>query len=43
MTAFTGAAKYKTTVLRDYQFDEQLQKPVEFENLRSVLQRFLGS
>jgi EAL domain-containing protein (putative c-di-GMP-specific phosphodiesterase class I)/CheY-like chemotaxis protein len=43
MTAFTGAAKYKTTVLREYQFDEQLQKPVEYEKLRSVLQRFLGN
>ena len=42
MTAFTGAAKYKTTVLREYQFDEHLQKPVEYERLRSVLQRFLG-
>jgi diguanylate cyclase (GGDEF)-like protein len=42
MTAFTGAAKYKTTVLREYQFDEHLQKPVEYERLRSVLRRFLG-
>ena len=42
MTAFTGAAKYKSSVLREYQFDDQLQKPVEYERLVTVLRRFLG-
>ncbi len=42
MTAFTGAAKYKSSVLREYQFDEHLQKPVEYDRLVSVLRRFLG-
>jgi diguanylate cyclase (GGDEF)-like protein len=42
MTAFTGASKYKSNVLREYQFDDQLQKPVEFEKLRTTLQRLLG-
>ena len=43
MTSFTGASKYKSSAIRDYQFDEQLQKPVEYEKLRTVLQKFLGS
>jgi CheY-like chemotaxis protein len=42
MTAFSGAAKYKTAILKESQFDEQLQKPVEFERLRVVLQKLLG-
>ena len=41
MTAFTGAAKYKANVIREFQFDEHLQKPVEFEKLRAVLQKLL--
>jgi CheY-like chemotaxis protein len=41
MTAFTGASKYKTSALRDYQFDEQLQKPVEYDKLRSTLEKYL--
>ena len=41
LTAFTGAAKYKITVLRDFHFDEHLQKPVEFDKLRNALQRLL--
>ena len=42
MTAFTGAAKYKSSVLREFQFDEHLQKPVEYDRLVTVLRRFLG-
>ncbi|MCI0605173.1 EAL domain-containing protein [bacterium] len=42
MTAFTGAAKYKSSVIREYQFDEHLQKPVEYDRLVTVLRRFLG-
>jgi hypothetical protein len=40
--AFKGAAKYKSPVLREYQFDEHLQKPVEYDRLVTVLRRFLG-
>ena len=42
MTAFTGAGKYKTNILKEHQFDEHLQKPVEFERLKAMLERFFG-
>jgi two-component system cell cycle response regulator DivK len=42
MTAFAGAAKYKSSVIREYQFDGQLQKPVEYDNLRATLTKLLG-
>jgi len=41
MTAFTGVSKYKSSVLKDLDCDEQIQKPVEFDRLRSILQKFL--
>jgi len=41
LTSFSGAAKYKANVIRDFHFDEHLQKPVEFDRLRAVLQKLL--
>lgn len=42
MTAFTGASKYKSSILKEIECDEQIQKPVEFDRLRAVLQKFLS-
>ncbi len=42
MTAFTGVSKYKSTILKEIECDEQIQKPVEFDRLRSILQKMIS-
>lgn len=41
MTSFTGAGKYRKGVMKEFHFDEHLQKPIDYDRLRSVLKRHL--
>jgi CheY-like chemotaxis protein len=43
MTAVYTAARYRSEAFREFHADDYLSKPLEFKDLRAVLQRLLGS
>jgi CheY-like chemotaxis protein len=42
MTALYTAARYRSEAFRDFHADDYLSKPLEFKDLRAVLQKHLG-